>query len=64
MPEEDEVMALISQVYSSSNDMQLIRTVLQDVGGKTQLSQIPQNLWPALVARLHEELKRLQESAS
>jgi hypothetical protein len=64
LPNEDDVMALISQVYSASNDMLLIRAVLQEVGGKTQLSQIPVNLWPALVARLNQELTRLQQEAT
>lgn len=59
LPTEDEMLALMSEVYSKSGDMELVRGVMQEVGGKTQLSQIPTAAWPALQKRLLEERARL-----
>ena len=59
-PNEDNIMDLMSQVYSASNDMELIRNLMLEVSGKTQLSQIQVTLWPALVTRLEGELARLK----
>jgi hypothetical protein len=59
LPTEDQVLGLMSEVYSSSGDMELVRAIMSDVGGKTQLSQIPPRLWPELMKRLTKEQVRL-----
>jgi hypothetical protein len=63
LPTEDDMLALMSEVYSKSGDMELVRSVMQEVGGKTQLSQINVALWPMLQKRLFAERDRLAVAA-
>ena len=64
MPTEDQVLGLMTEVYSASGDMELVRAIMSDVGGKTQLSQIPPKLWPELIKRLSKEQMRLKGAAA
>lgn len=60
LPGEDDMLLLLSETYSASDDMELVRNIMKEVGGKTQLSQIPVNLWPTLRDRLQGELARIK----
>jgi hypothetical protein len=63
MPTEDAMLQLLSDVYSASGDMELVRNCMQEVGGKTQLSMIPVNLWPKLRERLSAERDRFRTAS-
>lgn len=59
LPTEDQMLALLSEVYSDSGDMELVRGIMREVGGDSQLSLIAPGKWPALHERLSQEKQRL-----